>query len=62
MNYKSLNPLLLIILCFFTCFIKAAYANEASLSAEDAWISEAPTVTRVMVAQMTLKKNAAEAH
>ena len=60
MNYKSLNPLLLIILCFFTCFIKAAYANEASLSAEDAWISEAPPVSRVMVAYMTLKNTGAE--
>lgn len=55
MSYKHLNPLILIILCFFAYFIKPVYADNSALLAENAWISEAPPVSRVMVAYMTLK-------
>lgn len=61
MNYKYLNPILLVILCFFSSFFTPVYANEATLSAENAWISEAPPVSRVMVAYMTLKNTGEQA-
>lgn len=61
MNYKYLNPTLLVILCFFASFFTPVYANEATLSAENAWISEAPPVSRVMVAYMTLKNTGEQA-
>lgn len=61
MNYKLLNPLFLIILCFFSYSFKVVYADEVTLSAENAWISEAPPVSRVMVAYMTLKNTGSEA-
>ena len=50
MNHKPLNYLLLIILCFF----KSAFANDSGLLVENAWIAEAPPVSKVMVAYMTL--------
>ena len=55
MNFKLFNSLSLIILCFFSLAFKAVYAEELALSVKDAWISEAPPVSRVMVAYMTLK-------
>jgi len=55
MNRKLLNPLLLTILCFFSYSFKVVYAEEVTLSAENAWIPEAPPVSRVMVAYLTLK-------
>ncbi len=51
MNHKALTPILLIILCFF----KSAYATDSALLVENAWIAEAPPVSKVMVAYMTLK-------
>lgn len=61
MRYKSLHPLLLIILCFMAYFFKPVYADDSTLFAENAWISEAPPVSRVMVAYMTLKNTGPEA-
>ena len=55
MCYKSPYALLLIILCFMAYFFKPVYADDSTLIAENAWISEAPPVSRVMVAYMTLK-------
>lgn len=51
MRYKQPTFLLIIILCFF----KSVYANDSTLSIENAWIAEAPPVSKVMVAYMTLK-------
>jgi len=53
MNHKYLANYLFIILCFFN----AAYANDSQLSVEDAWIAEAPPVSKVMVAYMTLRNS-----
>ena len=53
MNHKFLANYLFIILCFF----KSAYANDSQLSVEDAWIAEAPPVSKVMVAYMTLRNS-----
>ena len=50
MNHKPLSYSLLIILCFF----KSAYASDSALLVENAWIAEAPPVSKVMVAYMTL--------
>lgn len=61
MNNKHLNSLLLIILCFFATFFKPVYADEPNLLVENAWISEAPPVSRVMVAYMTLKNTGEQA-
>ena len=55
MCYKSPHALLLIILCFMAYFFKPVFADDSTLIAENAWISEAPPVSRVMVAYMTLK-------
>lgn len=57
MKHKALIPLLLIILCFF----KSAYANDSTLLVENAWIAEAPPVSKVMVAYMTLKNTGQKA-
>jgi len=61
MKYKSLKPLFLIILCLFAYSFKPVYAKDASLSVENAWISEAPPVSRVMVAYMTLANTGSQA-
>ena len=53
MNNKFLASCLFAILCFF----KLAYANDSQLSVEDAWIAEAPPVSKVMVAYMTLRNS-----
>ena len=50
MNHKPLTYPILIILCFF----KSAYASDSALLVEGAWIAEAPPVSKVMVAYMTL--------
>ena len=50
MNHKPLSYSLLIILCFF----KSAYASDSALLVDNAWIAEAPPVSKVMVAYMTL--------
>jgi copper(I)-binding protein len=50
MNHKPLNYFLFIILCFF----KSAFASDSALLVENAWIAEAPPVSKVMVAYMTL--------
>jgi copper(I)-binding protein len=57
MNHKPLNYSLLIILCFF----KSAYASDSALLVENAWIAEAPPVSKVMVAYMTLINTGSEA-
>ncbi len=51
MNYKFHTSLLLITLCFFS----SVYADDSTLLIEDAWIAEAPPVSKVMVAYMTVK-------
>ena len=51
MNQKSLCSLIFIILCFF----KSAHAEDSPLLIENAWIAEAPPVSKVMVAYMTIK-------
>lgn len=51
MKYKLLSCHVFVILCFF----KSAYANDSALLIENAWIAEAPPVSQVMVAYMTLK-------
>ena len=61
MCHKSRHHLLLIILCFLAYFFKPVYADENTLLAENAWISEAPPVSRVMVAYMTLKNTGTQA-
>lgn len=43
-----------------TCFITPLHAGKANISVEDAWISEAPPVSKVMVAYMTINNNAGE--
>ena len=50
MNHKLLTNPVLLILCFF----KSAYASDSALLVENAWIAEAPPVSKVMVAYMTL--------
>jgi copper(I)-binding protein len=66
MNLKSRTTLLLTILCLSTCFFKPVYANDSSLTlgnltVENAWIAEAPPVSRVMVAYMVLNNTGSEA-
>ena len=50
MNHKLLTFPILI----FLCFLKSAYAGDSALLVENAWIAEAPPVSKVMVAYMTL--------
>ncbi len=38
-------------------FISPIFASEANITVEDAWISEAPPVSKVMVAYMTIINN-----
>ena len=57
MNYKSHTSLLLITLCFFS----SVYADDPTLLIEEAWIAEAPPVSKVMVAYMTVKNTGAKA-
>ena len=53
MNHKYLASYLFVILCFF----KPAYASDSELIVENAWIAEAPPVSKVMVAYMTLRNS-----
>lgn len=50
MNKKTLTLLFLLSIGF----IPSLYADEANLSIENAWISEAPPVSKVMVAYLTI--------
>jgi len=51
MTHRSLFALLIVGLCFF----RPAVADDGALLVENAWIAEAPPVSKVMVAYMTLK-------
>ncbi len=53
---KYIIPVVLVL-----CFIKPLYADEANLTIENAWISEAPPVSKVMVAYMTLSNHSDKA-
>jgi copper(I)-binding protein len=57
MNKKILSALLLLI----SSFANPLLADEAGISVENAWIAEAPPVSKVMVAYMTIKNNSDEA-
>ena len=54
------NTTLITLLLFFSGFTNSIYADEANLVIEDAWIAEAPPVSKVMVAYMTLKNTGTE--
>ncbi len=58
-------PVLISLILFLFSFINFTYADgtnqETSLVIEDAWIAEAPPVSKVMVAYMTFKNTGAEA-
>lgn len=56
MKNKTLAALLLLI----TSLTGTVYAEEAGLLIEDAWIAEAPPVSKVMVAYMTIINPGAE--
>jgi len=56
MKYNYSAFLFLIILGFF----KPTYADDSALLIENSWIAEAPPVSKVMVAYMTLKNTGAE--
>lgn len=60
MSNKYFKPFILSILCFFVSLINPVYADDSALQVEDAWISEAPPVSRVMVAYMTLKNTGSD--
>jgi copper(I)-binding protein len=57
MNNKTLVALIL----FITSLTSPVFAEEANLLIEDAWIAEAPPVSKVMVAYMTIINPGAEA-
>ncbi|MFV2003788.1 MAG: copper chaperone PCu(A)C [Gammaproteobacteria bacterium] len=57
MNHRFLTPLLLITLCIFG----SAYADDTDLLIEHAWIAEAPPVSKVMAAYMTINNTGSEA-
>lgn len=57
MNQKILSVLIL----FISGFINPLHADEASLTVENAWISEAPPVSKVMVAYMAINNKSNEA-
>jgi len=50
-----------ILLLLISAFINPLYAGEAKISVENAWIAEAPPVSKVMVAYMTINNNSDEA-
>ncbi|MBN4063569.1 copper chaperone PCu(A)C [Cardiobacterium sp. AH-315-I02] len=58
------NPRLVILILFLSSFINTTYAAEENqktrLLIEDAWIAEAPPVSKVMVAYMTLNNTGTE--
>ncbi len=49
------------IILFISAFISPVHADEAALTVENAWISEAPPVSKVMVAYMTISNKSNEA-
>jgi len=55
MNSKTLASRILFILYFFSPLLVAAADIKETLVIENAWIAEAPPVSKVMVAYMTLK-------
>jgi copper(I)-binding protein len=57
MNSKNLASLILLI----SGFINPVFADETSLIIENAWIAEAPPVSKVMVAYMTVKNTGPKA-
>jgi len=57
MKYKILSLLLLAI----SSLLNPVYADEKNLVIEDAWIAEAPPVSKVMVAYMTIKNTGSTA-
>ena len=57
MKYKILSFLLLAI----SSLHNPVYADEKNLVIEDAWIAEAPPVSKVMVAYMTIKNTGSTA-
>jgi copper(I)-binding protein len=57
MKQKTLTLLILLT----TGFISTLYADEANLTVANAWISEAPPVSKVMVAYMTINNTGNEA-
>ena len=61
MNPKTFTLLTILISCFIGPLYAEEYAEEAKLTVENAWISEAPPVSKVMVAYMTLNNTGNEA-
>lgn len=61
MNNQRLTSLILIISCFINPVFADETFNEDKLSIENAWIAEAPPVSKVMVAYMTLKNTGTKA-
>ena len=57
MKYKILSLLLLAI----SSLLNPVYADEKNLVIEEAWIAEAPPVSKVMVAYMTIKNTGSTA-
>ncbi len=56
MNKKLLSAFILLI----ASFTGPLQANEANISIDDAWIAEAPPVSKVMVAYLTINNNGDE--
>ena len=61
MNPKTFTLLTILISGFIGPLYAEEYAEEAKLTVENAWISEAPPVSKVMVAYMTLNNTSNEA-
>ena len=61
MNPKTFTLLTILISGFIGPLYAEEYAEEAKLTIENAWISEAPPVSKVMVAYMTLNNTGNEA-
>ena len=61
MNPKIFTLLALLIPGFIGPLYAEEYAEEAKLTVENAWISEAPPVSKVMVAYMTINNTGNEA-
>ena len=54
MSPKTFTLMAVLISAFTGPLYAEEYAEEAKLNVEDAWISEAPPVSKVMVAYMTI--------
>ncbi len=57
MNNNIFSALVLLL----ASFTSPLHANETNVSIDDAWIAEAPPVSKVMVAYMTINNNGDEA-